>query len=98
MTGPTILAGERTPIMNATDFVESQLFHFFFLPQQNLLQPLWDFILAHGQPFVSHWLFAGWLTLVGFTLICSYFTYKGSDIFLLNYIILISPVFFFVQI
>jgi hypothetical protein len=46
--------------------------------QEPLLQPLWDYILANGQPYCAHWLFAGWLTFAGYMLVCMYFTYKGS--------------------
>jgi sterol desaturase/sphingolipid hydroxylase (fatty acid hydroxylase superfamily) len=39
------------------------------------LQPLWSFILAHGQPYVSHWAFAGSLSIVTYVLVCIYFSY-----------------------
>lgn len=49
------------------------------------LQPVWDAVLYYGEPYISHWLFAGWLTLVAYVLTCLYFTWKGvfvrADVF-----------------
>mmetsp|Transcript_6055 Transcript_6055/g.17121 ORF Transcript_6055/g.17121 Transcript_6055/m.17121 type:complete len:298 (-) Transcript_6055:193-1086(-) len=44
--------------------------------EELVLQPVWDSILDYGNPYVSHWLFAGWLTFLVYTLTCVYFTYK----------------------
>src|SRR3989338_10626966 len=46
---------------------------------ENALAAVWRGILKHGEPYISHWLFPGWLTLISYTLICLYFTWK--DVF-----------------
>jgi sterol desaturase/sphingolipid hydroxylase (fatty acid hydroxylase superfamily) len=40
------------------------------------LQPLWDFILRIGQPWIGHWLFPTVLGLFSFFISCSLFTIK----------------------
>ncbi|MDP2436596.1 MAG: sterol desaturase family protein [archaeon] len=40
------------------------------------LSHVWEWMLRVGNPYVSHWLFPGWLTLAAYVLVCLYFTYK----------------------
>ena len=39
-----------------------------------ILTKPWSACLHYGEPYVSHWLFPGWLTLISYVLICVYFT------------------------
>ena len=85
MGQPITETGDLSFIMNMTDSIEQYLT--FAIPplatpplfaREKVLQPVWDLILDYGQPYVSHWLIAGWLTFATYMLICFFFTYKGS--------------------
>ena len=88
LTGPVTCAGERSLTMEITEKIEENVYPLLpemFQESPLVLQPLWDFILEEGSPFVNHWLFAGWLTFFTYMLICFYFTWKGFFCFFFSF-------------
>eukprot|EP01104_Vermistella_antarctica_P013220 TRINITY_DN3970_c0_g1_i2.p1 TRINITY_DN3970_c0_g1~~TRINITY_DN3970_c0_g1_i2.p1 ORF type:complete len:328 (-),score=53.13 TRINITY_DN3970_c0_g1_i2:21-1004(-) len=72
-------AASGTTTLTSTNVVSTLLQYHTFPLDQTLLQKPWDLILHYGNPYLYHWLFAGWLTFFSFTLFCLFFTWK--DVF-----------------